>query len=170
MPGTKNLKPVTTRSKEEAREISAKGGRASGAARRKNATFKAALSGLLQNKIDLSDNEKKLYKRYNIPLDADNTVLERMITVMVANALKGDQNALEYALKIMGEDPVLALKKKELEIREREQKAADLSRAAAPPKLFEVIDGLAAAGPETGGVPPGGGQEAELPDGERPVG
>ena len=54
--GTKNLKPVTERTKEEARAISSKGGKASGIARRKNWS-KKAFETLLS--LDVTDSKIK---------------------------------------------------------------------------------------------------------------
>ena len=55
--GTKNLKPVTERTKEEARTISSKGGKASGFARRRKADLKKAFETLLV--LDVTDSKIK---------------------------------------------------------------------------------------------------------------
>ena len=55
--GTKNLKQVTERSKEEARAISSKGGKASGIARKRKADLKKAFEILLA--LDVTDSKIK---------------------------------------------------------------------------------------------------------------
>ena len=55
--GTKNLKPVTERNKDEARAISSKGGKASGVARRKKADLKKAFETLLS--LDVTDSKNQ---------------------------------------------------------------------------------------------------------------
>jgi len=55
--GTKKLKPVTERTKEEARAISSKGGKASGIARRRKADLKKAFETLLA--LDVTDSKIK---------------------------------------------------------------------------------------------------------------
>lgn len=86
--GIENLIPVTERSKEEARAISAKGGRASGAARRARKTLREELLALL----------------------SDGNTQERISLAMIAKAEGGSEKAFEVIRDTIGEKPSDELK------------------------------------------------------------
>ena len=81
--GIKNLKPVTTRSKEEAREISKKGGIRSGEVRRERRKLKEELLLLLSE----GDNNRK------------------MSLAILTRAMNGDTKAFEVIRDTIGEKP-----------------------------------------------------------------
>ena len=89
--GIKNLKPVTTRSKEEAREISKKGGIRSGEVRRERKKLKEELLLLLSE----GDNNR------------------RMSIAIFERALNGDTKAFEVIRDTIGEKP-----KEEIEVKD----------------------------------------------------
>lgn len=93
--GTKNLKPMNQRTKDEQREIAVKGGKASGVARRKKADLKKAMELLLS--LDVQD--KKLKKTLeDMGMDGSNQSLLAFATFQ--QAVKGNQKATENILKL----------------------------------------------------------------------
>lgn len=93
--GTKNLKPVTERTKEEARAISSKGGKASGIARRKKADLKKAFETLLA--LDVTDSKIKKQLE-EMGMDGNNEALLAFATFQ--QAVKGNQKATENIIKL----------------------------------------------------------------------
>lgn len=89
--GIENLKPVTKRSKEEAREISKKGGIRSGEVRRERKKLKEELLLLLSE----GDNNR------------------RMSIAIFERALNGDTKAFEVIRDTIGEKP-----KEEIEVKD----------------------------------------------------
>ncbi|HFO0059733.1 TPA: KGG domain-containing protein [Streptococcus pneumoniae] len=93
--GTKNLKPVTERSKDEARAISSKGGKASGIARRKKADLKKAFEILLS--LDVTDSKIKKQLE-EMGMAGNNEALLAFATFQ--QAVKGNQKATENIIKL----------------------------------------------------------------------
>lgn len=61
--GTKNLIPLNERTKEEQKEITTKGGIASGIVRKQKATMKETLKQMLEEVADIEGNDSKLTYR-----------------------------------------------------------------------------------------------------------
>lgn len=93
--GTKNLKPVTERTKDEARAISSKGGKASGIARRKKADLKKAFEILLSLGVTDSKIKKQLEE---MGMAGNNEALLAFATFQ--QAVKGNQKATENIIKL----------------------------------------------------------------------
>ena len=93
--GTKNLKPVTERTKDEARAISSKGGKASGVARRKKADLKKTFETLLS--LDVKDSEIKKQLE-EMGMSGNNEALLAFATFQ--QAVKGNQKATENIIKL----------------------------------------------------------------------
>ena len=93
--GTKNLKPVTERTKDEARAISSKGGKASGVARRKKADLKKAFETLLS--LDVTDSKIKKQLE-EMGMAGNNEALLAFATFQ--QAVKGNQKATENIIKL----------------------------------------------------------------------
>lgn len=89
--GLENLIPVTERSKEEARAISAKGGVNSGKARRKKKELKKLLELALSQPMQSNPNE-------------DNYT--GITAALIAKALAGDTKAFEVIRDTIGQKPV----------------------------------------------------------------
>ena len=90
---TENLIPTTKRSKEEARELGRKGGKASGEARRKKRDIRLAMEALLE----------KTYKGKN---GKELTGAEAIALKQMEKALKGDTKAFEVVRDTSGQKPV----------------------------------------------------------------
>lgn len=93
--GTKNLKPMNKRTKDEQKKIQSKGGKASGKARRKKADLKKAFETLLS--LDVTD--KSLKKQLeDMGMDGNNEALLAFATFQ--QAIKGNQKATENIIKL----------------------------------------------------------------------
>lgn len=90
--GQENLIPCNERSKDEVREIGAKGGKASGEARRKKRDIQAAMQALLEKQYKTSMGELS---------GAEAISLKQM-----EKALKGDAKAFELVRDSSGQRPV----------------------------------------------------------------
>ncbi len=93
--GTKNLKPLNKRTKEEQREIQSKGGVNSGKARRKKADLKKAMELLMT--LDVQDGKTKKMLE-DMGMDGRNESLLALATFQAA--VKGNQKATENIIKL----------------------------------------------------------------------
>ena len=112
MTNTKNLIPVTKRTRQEQIAISRKGGKVSGEARRKKACLRKTLDELLT--MDVSDDRLK-QKLEEMGLHADNQTL--LCVIMLEKAIKGNVRAAEWIANIIG-----AYKKDKLDIQEQKER------------------------------------------------
>ena len=110
--GTKNLKPMNKRTKEEVKKIASKGGKASGEARRKRKTLREELLAMLedgntQNQITLAliqeaksgNNAGSVTKAFEVIRD---TIGEKPVDkVMVAEV---DQNVINEVEAMMNDE------------------------------------------------------------------
>lgn len=102
--GTENLIPVNKRTKDEAREISRKGGIKSGEVRQEKKTIKEALAWLVKQPLsDINkENFKKKYPNADKDLtDKDFDIKMGMASQVVAKALQGNIQAIALAQKII---------------------------------------------------------------------
>lgn len=113
--GKENLIPVTKRTKEEAREISRKGGKASGEARRKKKT----MAQIAEKILELSMKPKREVMDVD---DANNltelagqniNVQTAMVLALTKNALEGDCKSIDMLLTLTGQK----VEKQELNIK-----------------------------------------------------
>ena len=88
MANNENLIPFSKRSKKEAREYGKKGGKASGAARRKKADFRKTLNALLTAEIDSEE-----WTPFLESLGLDSTVEAAVNAAMIREALSGNVKA-----------------------------------------------------------------------------
>ena len=94
--GTKNLKPLNQRSKEEQRKIQSKGGKASGVARRKKAELKKALNIVLTSKVHQSGLASLLED-----MGFENSYEMAIVFSMANKATQGDVRAAEWITKTL---------------------------------------------------------------------
>lgn len=105
--GTKNLRPLNTRTKEEVKMIASKGGKNSAESRRKRKTLREELLALLsdgniQNEITLALLDKAKMgdtKAYEVVRD---TIGEKPIEKVVVAEV--DQSVIDEVEKMMNED------------------------------------------------------------------
>lgn len=108
MAGADNLIPNSERTPEELREITRKGGIASGVARRKKANLRKAFETILQAEV-ASPNVKKQLEE----LGFDSTNEMALAMVMMQKAMKGNVRAFEQISKLTTTDVKDSLDKKE---------------------------------------------------------
>lgn len=108
MAGADNLIPNSERTPEELREMTRKGGIASGKARRKKANLKKAFETILQAEV-ASPNVKKQLEE----LGFDSTNEMALAMVMMQKAMKGNVRAFEQISKLTTTDVKDTLDKKE---------------------------------------------------------
>lgn len=108
MAGADNLIPNSERTPEELREMTRKGGIASGKARRKKANLRKAFETILQAEV-ASPNVKKQLEE----LGFDSTNEMALAMVMMQKAMKGNVRAFEQISKLTTTDAKDSLDKKE---------------------------------------------------------
>lgn len=91
MANEENLTPVTQRTKNEAREISQKGGRASGRARKKIKSIREALQGILSGKYEVDGERVSGY--------------EALALTAFKTAMEGNVQAFKEIRDTVGEKP-----------------------------------------------------------------
>lgn len=116
-----NLIPGSQRSLSELREIGAKGGRKSGESRRRKKSMREKMKILLS--LPACDNDLEELKAIGIEIeDSDNEMV--IIKGLFLKAATGDVAAIREIRNILGKDnssEELALKKRELELKEKQQ-------------------------------------------------
>ena len=96
-----NLKPRTSLSKEEAKEMGRKGGIASGKKRKQQKTFKELFNQFAKEQLN-NEELKDRMREYGIT-DKDMTNKSAMMFSMFIEALKGNTKAFEIVRDTMGE-------------------------------------------------------------------
>lgn len=138
MPNENNLIPFSERSKSEAREIGRKGGKASGASRRRKKLFKQLMNSYLDSEEQNQDNWNELSRDGFLPEEITN---KAVIVKRLCDAAKsGDVQAVKLVMAMIGEDiqhEELKLKQKELK---RKIDSEKNSNDEALQKLDEVLE------------------------------
>lgn len=124
MANEENLIPVTKRTKSEAREISKKGGQASGAARRKKKSMKQVANYLLSLPV-VEELQEEMIQSGIASDDADNQTA--LVFSMMQRAIKGNVTAAQFIANITGntamteaEREKIKLEKKRLKMEEQQ--------------------------------------------------
>ena len=133
-PQNKNLKVPTS---TEARENGKKGGIASGEARRRKKSMKESFEALFA--MQASDKYKAAFKKQGMEIPDDLTNEQALVLCMTAKAIAGDARMAALVLDVMGEKQSDVLKRKELELKEKQ--AMD-TRNDALDRLDEILRGL----------------------------
>ena len=104
MANEQNLRPRTTLSKEEAKEMGRKGGKASAKKRQQNKTFKEIISKFLDGQVT-DDRLKEQMVEFGF---ADNEVSNKSCAVFALwkEAIKGNTKAFELMRDTIGEKPI----------------------------------------------------------------
>ena len=105
-----NLIPINKRTKKEQREISSKGGKASGAARRRKRDLKSAMKMLLDLPAE-SEATKRGLKSLGVA-EEDYTNRVALVSRAFATAMSGNVRAMEFIADISGETPRQKLEEK----------------------------------------------------------
>ena len=96
--GSKNLIPISQRTKDEQRKITQKGGKKSGESRRQKKAFVETFRDILDMKVKKGSVLAKTLSEKGIELDNNSDVQTAMIAGIVASAARGNVNAY-YAAK-----------------------------------------------------------------------
>ena len=124
--GHENLKPIGKRTTDEAREISKKGGIASGASRRRKKALRTALKEAMAMQLkELHPDMQAAIMRAAKVGDADLTVSDAVLGSIIRNACKGNSQMAKLLLDVLGETPDVRLKERELKLKERALKEED---------------------------------------------
>ncbi len=112
---------VQNRSREEAEELSRKGGIASGKARRQKRDMRESMRTILE--LDISPSQKDQLKKMGI--NADGWTLSDAINIMaIQTAMKGNVSAMAYCRDTAGYNPELQLRESQFEY-EKKQKSGE---------------------------------------------
>ncbi len=116
-----NLKPVSKRTKSEAREIGKKGGIASGKSRRRKKALRTLLKEAVYLQIkDIEDaGVRKLLQKATGSKDEEKTVGELVIDGLILSSVRGNSQMMKLLFELMGEEQNLELKRKELKLKEK---------------------------------------------------
>lgn len=122
MSGKDNLIPGNKRSKEEVRAIGQKGGKASVKARRKKKALRKILESCLSMRISEIEDEsiRRTIQAAACSENGEITIGEAIVNGLVRQAIKGSPKAAGLILDTMGESPAIQLKRKELQLKERQ--------------------------------------------------
>ena len=133
--GRANLIPMHRRSKNEVKEIAAKGGRNSGKTRRKQANFRKVLNQILTMKVPDDVMREQLEA---LGLDPD--MQTALNAAMVREALSGSVKAAEYVARYSGQSANTERDDRQQDAQtDRMQAAADLDRAKAEAVKAQII-------------------------------
>lgn len=102
MAGEENLIPFSERTKEEARELGRRGGKASGAARRRKRSLKEAADLFLSLPVEDKRRWNKLARRYLNEEDIDNQMA--MVVALWDGAVSGDARSAKVLIDLLGKD------------------------------------------------------------------
>ena len=102
MAGEENLIPFSERTKEEARDLGRRGGKASGAARRRKRSLKEAADLYLSLPVEDKRRWNKLSRRYLDAEDIDNQMA--MIVSLWDGAMAGDARSAKVLIDLLGKD------------------------------------------------------------------
>ena len=124
----KNLIPISERSTSEAREISAKGGRASGASRRRRKTMEQCAKFILSLPANSKEDWETLI---SAGVSLDNTDLDDIDNMTVVNAAiiaaakSGDVAAFKALRDVIRDDEHLKIEKERLKLEKKKLESKD---------------------------------------------
>lgn len=120
MANEENLKPTSKRTKSEAREISKKGGIASGASRRRKKALRTALKEAMAMQLkELHPDMQTAIMQAAKLGDAELTVSDAVLGSIIRNACRGNSQMAKLLLDVLGETPDVRLKERELKMKEQ---------------------------------------------------
>jgi hypothetical protein len=129
MANEENLKPTSKRTKSEAREISKKGGIASGASRRRKKALRTALKEAVSLTLKELPHDLRVAIMYAANItDVELTVSDAILGSLIRSACAGNSQMMKVLLDVLDETPDVRLKERELKLREqalKEDKGGD---------------------------------------------
>lgn len=126
MANEENLKPTSKRTKSEAREISKKGGIASGASRRRKKALRTALKEAVSLTLKELPHDLRVAIMYAANItDMELTVSDAILGSLIRSACAGNSQMMKVLLDVLDETPDVRLKERELKLKERALKEED---------------------------------------------
>ena len=120
MANEENLKPTSKRTKSEAREISKKGGIASGASRRRKKALRTALKEAVSLTLKELPHDLRVAIMYAANItDVELTVSDAILGSLIRSACAGNSQMMKVLLDVLDETPDVRLKERELKMKER---------------------------------------------------
>lgn len=119
MANEENLIPLNKRTKSEAREISKKGGQASGAARRKKKTMKQVANYLLSLPV-VEELQEEMIQSGIASDDADNQTA--LVFSMMQRAIKGNVTAAQFIANITGSTAMTEAEREKIKLEKKRLK------------------------------------------------
>lgn len=123
MANEENLIPVTKRTKSEAREISKKGGQASGAARRKKKTMKQVANYLLSLPV-VEELQEEMIQSGIASDEADNQTA--LVFSMMQRAIKGNVTAAQFIANITGSTAMTEAEREKIKLEKKRLKLEEI--------------------------------------------
>ena len=138
MANEENLKPVTKRSKSEAREISIKGGVASGKSRRRKKALRLALKEAVSMRLNElpEDMRTAIMSAVGITDDAQ-TVADAVIGGMILSACGGSAPMVRLLLDTIGESMEARMREREVRLKEKSVDSGHTDNVAPITFVFE---------------------------------
>ena len=119
----KNLIPISERTKSEAREIGAKGGRASGASRRRRKTMEQCAKFILSLPVNSKEDWETLI---SAGVSLDNTDPDDIDNMTIIKAAKsGDVAAFKALRDVIRDDEHLKIEKERLKLEKKKLESKD---------------------------------------------
>ena len=119
MANEENLIPLNKRTKSEAREISKKGGQASGAARRKKKSMKQVANYLLSLPV-VEELQEEMIQSGIASDDADNQTA--LVFSMMQRAIKGNVTAAQFIANITGSTAMTEAEREKIKLEKKRLK------------------------------------------------
>ena len=141
-----NLIPFDERTESERRELAKKAGQASGAARRRKKSMKAAAKMLLDMPVVSKELQQKM-KLLGVP-EGDSTYQMAVMVAMLNQAMKGNVKAAYFCRDTIGESPSDQLRRDELKLSKAKfeyEKAKDARTADAEQQKASLAEAIQAA-------------------------
>ena len=133
MANDENLIPINSRTTNEAREISSKGGKKSGESRRRKRDMRKKMQMIL-SLVPQNCDDYNLVSEMGVDIsEIDNETV--MLAGLFNQAKSGNVQAVKEIRNIIGDDIPSA----ELELKEQALKKADTGNEAEIPKLMEAL-------------------------------
>lgn len=139
-------KGFDSRTTDEQREIAKNGGQASGAARRRKKTMKAAAKALLDMPVTSKELQTKL-RLLGVP-EGDATYQTAVLVAMLNQAMKGNVKAAYFCRDTIGESPSDQIRREELRLskaRFEHEKAMDAKALEAEEQKASLAEAIQAA-------------------------
>lgn len=139
-----NLIPQNLRTKEEQREIARKGGRAAAATYRRRKALKTILKEALPLKLSEIEDKavRDLFYKAVGSKNGGRTIAEAVMIKFILACMSGNAPMMKMLLELVGEEPNLVIKQKELALKKELAKAAEKQGTETSSAMQQLVDSL----------------------------